>query len=169
MENKYKYYMRKYGTADDASVPIIDLESYFEGMVIRNVSGLSSRGAPKNVYKETYAETSEVRVYMPETVAKEATDVVINASFVGNERRDVYDDFCNYVSQGKIKYWDTVRNRLVHIILNAVIELDDDSLIGNEPFMTAEFKFMNIFGTSEKAAEEGFILTESESCILLES
>lgn len=163
-----KYYMRKYGTDDDASVPIIDLESYFDGMVIRSVNGLSSLGAPKNIYKETFAEDSEVRVYMPEVTERESTEVTIRASFRKSTRRDSYDEFCDYISNGKIKYWDSVRNRLVYLILDSSIELDDDFLTGNDPFMTVEFKFMNLFGRSYEANEAGHVLTENEGYIMLE-
>ena len=69
MGDRYKYYMKKYGTEDDTSVPTLDIEASYNGMIILQVSGLSSLGKPKNIYKETYAESSEVRVYIPENVA----------------------------------------------------------------------------------------------------
>ena len=145
---EYKYYMRKYGTADDDAVPIIDLESHFDGMIVRSVSGLSSVGTPKNIYTETYAEDSEVRVYLPETVERESTQVTIRASFRTTGRRSVYEAFCNYIIGSKIKYWDTVRNRLVYLLLDSAIELEEDFLFGSDPFLTVEFRFMNLFGRS---------------------
>lgn len=153
MMNGAKHYMQKYGTDDDSLVPIMDLEDDFPGLVYLEADGLSAKGAPKNIYFETYAENDETRVYVPKTVCRESTEIKITFGFFGKNRREVYDDFYDYVSHGKIKYWDTARNRMVKMVLDSSVEPEDDVLKGSTPYIRAEFSFRNLFGQSFRLCE----------------
>lgn len=144
--NGAKHYMQKYGTADDASVPVMDLENDFPGLVYIEATGLSAKGAPKNVYFETYAESDETRVHVPEKICRESTEIKMTFGFGGRDRRGVFDAFYDYVKQGKIKYWDTARRRMAKMVLDGSVEPSDDILKGNCPYILAEFTFRNLFG-----------------------
>lgn len=144
--NGAKHYMQKYGTADDTSVPIYDLEQDFPGLVYLQATGLSDKGAPKNIYFESYAESDETRVYIPEQVCRENTEIKLTFGFFGEHRRQVYDDFYDYVKSGKLKYWDTARRRMAKMVLSNAVEIEDDILIGGKPYMIVNFVFRNLFG-----------------------
>lgn len=144
--NGAKHYMQKYGTADDASVPVMDLERDFPGLVYIEATGLSAKGAPKNVYYETYAESDESRVHIPERICRESTEVKLKFGFGGTDRRAVFDAFYDYVKTGRIKYWDTARKRMAKMVLDGAVEPSDDVLKGNQPYIIADFTFRNLFG-----------------------
>lgn len=155
--NGAKHYMQKYGTEDDASVPIMDLEKDFSGLVYIEATGLSSKGAPKNVYFETYAESDETRVHIPENICRDSTEIKITFGFGGKDRREMFDTFYNYVKHGKIKYWDTARKRMAKMVLDSPVEPSDDILKGSEPYILADFTFRNLFGETfpVSAQEDG--------------
>lgn len=145
---EYHYYMQRYGTADDESQPVMDLEADFPGLVYKESTGLSSKGAPKNIYLESYAESNESRVYVPETVCRDSTEIKLKFGFGGASRRETFDSFYDYVSQGKVKYWDTLRNRVAYMVLNSAVEPSDDVVLGAQPYIIAEFPFTNLFGNT---------------------
>lgn len=144
--NGAKHYMQKYGTADDASVPVMNLETDFNGLVYLKAIGISDKGTPKNLYFETYAESDETRVHIPEQICRENTEITLTLAFFGENCRSVYDSFYDYVKSGKIKYWDTARNRVAKMVLSNAIEIEDDILKGGKPYMIADFIFRNLFG-----------------------
>lgn len=144
--NGAKHYMQKYGTPDDGAVPVIDLELDFPGLVYIESTGLSAKGAPKNVYYETYAESDETRVHIPDEVCRESTEIKITFGFGGQNRRGTFDMFYDYVKHGKIKYWDTARRRMAKMVLDGSVEPSEDILKGNCPYIIAEFTFRNLFG-----------------------
>lgn len=144
----YKFYISRYvdGSWEDGT----DLESYFEGLHYLKCYGLSKFGAVKNVFTETFAETSELRVYLPETVARENTDVEFEFVFDGENRRDTYHSFVEWLSGKRLKYWDTLRNRELEMILIESVEPEEDELLGSHPFIRVPFKFKNIKGQTTK-------------------
>lgn len=147
MDN-YKYYISRY--VNDSWEDGTDLESYFEGLHYLKCTGADSYGKPKNIFTETYAETSELRVYLPETVARENTDVEFEFVFDGENRRDTYHSFVEWLSGKRLKYWDTLRNRELEMILIESVEPEEDELLGSHPFIRVPFKFKNIKGQTEK-------------------
>lgn len=130
--------------------PDTDIEKKFSGLYYLSCKGLSAKGKIKNIYTETYAETDELRVFLPEHVSRDNVDIEFTFGFSGKNRRNTYDDFIDWISGYKIKYWDTCRNREVQMILIENIEPSDDELIGSEPFMKATFKFKNLNGQTVK-------------------
>lgn len=149
MSNEIKFYMSRYveGQWEEA----ISLTDYFNGLGYSKSKGLSSKGKIKNIYTESYPESSELRVYIPEDVARENTDIEFEFCFKGEYRRDIFDQFVSWLSGYKIKYWDTGRNRIAYMILVEAIEPDEDELYGSEPYIKATFKFKNLKGDTEKA------------------
>ena len=147
MENP-KFYMSRY--VNGAWEEAVDIEAYFNGLHYSKCEGLSNYGKPKNVYTETFAETSELRVYLPETVARENTDVEFEFVFDGENRRDTYHSFVEWLSGKRLKYWDTLRNRELEMILIESVEPEEDELLGSHPFVRVPFKFKNLRGQTEK-------------------
>lgn len=146
---KYHIYMQKEGEAAPK-----DLESAFLGLKYYQSKGLSNKGEPKNIYYEEYADSERVRVYIPETVCLESTDITLTLYFKGENRRDVFDTFYAYIENGKILFWDDVRKRKVLMVLNGEVSLSDDIFIGSDVYMSADFTFKNLYGRSFGLEEE---------------
>ena len=144
----YKFYMSRW--IDNAWEEQVSLEDYFSGMKYISCEGLSTKGKIKNIYTENFAEVEDLRVYMPETVVRENTDIEFVFGFEKANRRDTFDSFVDWVSGYKIKYWDTARNRELEMVLIDKIEVDEDILLGSSPFMTVNFKFKNLKGSTKK-------------------
>ena len=144
----YKFYMSRW--IDNAWETQVSLEDYFSGMKYISCEGLSNRGKIKNIYTENFAEFEDLRVYMPETVVRENTDIEFVFGFEKENRRDTFDSFVDWVSGYKIKYWDTARNRELEMVLIDKVEVDEDILIGSSPFITVNFKFKNLKGSTKK-------------------
>ena len=124
----------------------VNLMDRFKGLIVLEVKGMSNKGEVKNIYIERYAEADKLRVYMPDKVARQSTDIVILLAFVGVNRRDIYDAFIDYVSGHRIKYWATDRNREVEMFQQKAIEIEDDVLKGDVPYMVVPVKFTNVKG-----------------------
>ena len=144
----YKFYMSRW--IDNAWETQVSLEDYFSGMKYISCKGLSTKGKIKNIYTENFAEVEDLRVYMPETVVRENTDIEFVFGFEKGNRRDTFDSFVDWVSGYKIKYWDTARNRELEMVLIDKIEVDEDILLGSSPFITVNFKFKNLKGSTKK-------------------
>ena len=144
----YKFYMSRW--IDNAWETQVSLEDYFSGMKYISCKGLSTKGKIKNIYTENFAEVEDLRVYMPETVVRENTDIEFVFGFEKENRRDTFDSFVDWVSGYKIKYWDTARNRELEMVLIDKIEVDEDILLGSSPFITVNFKFKNLKGSTKK-------------------
>lgn len=127
-----------------------DIEATFEGLHYAKCTGLDSYGKVKNLYSETYSETSELRVFLPETVARENTDIEFEFVFDGENRRDTYHSFVEWLSGKKLKYWDTLRNRELEMILMESVEPEEDELYGSHPYIKVPFKFKNLKGETKK-------------------
>lgn len=128
----------------------VSIEDYFQGMKFVSCTGLSDKGKIKNIYTESYAETSELRVFIPSTITRENTEIEFSFGFQGENRRDVFDNFVEWVSGHKIRYWDTCRNREVDMVLINEISVDEDILLGTSPYIIVPFVFKNINGDTKK-------------------
>ena len=144
----YKFYMSRW--IDNAWETQVSLEDYFSGMKYVSCEGHSTKGKIKNIYTENFAEVEDLRVYMPETVVRENTDIEFVFGFEKENRRDTFDSFVDWVSGYKIKYWDSARNRELEMVLIDKVEVDEDILIGSSPFITVNFKFKNLKGSTKK-------------------
>lgn len=145
--NEYKFFMTR--LINNEWEKEISLEDYFNGMKYCSCTGLSIKGKPKNIYTESYAETEDLRIFLPESVVRENTDLEFVFAFRGKGRRDIYDMFCDWVTGHKIRYWDTCRMRQVDMVLLEATEPSDDYLYGSDPYITATFKFKNLKGSAE--------------------
>lgn len=144
----YKFYISR--LTDGSWEQEKSLEDDFEGLRYKKCTGLSKFGKPKNIYIENYAETDELRVFIPENVVRENTEIELELCFSGNNRRNVYDNFVNYITGHRIKFWDTCRKREVEMILVEAIEPSEDILTGSIPYIVASFKFTNCNGQTKQ-------------------
>ena len=139
MDN-FEFYIQREGEE-----PIAIQENY-ANIKYKQCKGLENVGKPKNKYTETYADADELRVYEPETVMRESTDITLTLVFVGRERKAAYRQFLDLVSTGKFYYWDTVRMKKAYLTLIESVSPSEDEYKGNEPYMLADFKFKNLWG-----------------------
>ena len=159
---KYKFYIQKYGRkywdknksqyVEEAKGELIDIEAQFKCKYVK-FEGLSETGKVKNIYTETYAEKEELRMYIPDEVLYENTDMSLTLLFAPDSTNDsdVQDNeraFFEYVSGHKIEYHDTFRNRYVSLILINKPEVIGEVLYGGSRYREVKYTFKNIYGRS---------------------
>ena len=138
------FYMKKVGEDTEYNI-----ENHWNGLLYKQFKGLSDYGKIKSVYTEEFAETDELQVYQNSTPIRENTDLTFTCIFIGNDRRKTYHSFVDFLSKGKIQYWDNIRKRKVTFILIEAIEPSDDKLYGGTPYIMASFKLKNIKGQTD--------------------
>lgn len=159
---KYKFYIQKYGRkywdknksqyVDEAKGELIDIEEQFKCKYVK-FEGLSETGKVKNIYTETYAETEELRVYIPDEVLYENTELSLTLLFAPDSENDsdVQNNeraFFEYISGRKIEYHDTFRNRYVSLLLLNKPEVVGEVLYGGSRYREVKYTFKNIYGRS---------------------
>ena len=159
---KYKFYIQKYGRkywdknksqyVEEAKGELIDIEAQFKCKYVK-FEGLSETGKVKNIYTETYAETEELRMYIPDEVLYENTDLSLTLLFAPDSANesDVQNNeraFFEYVSGHKIEYHDTFRNRYVSLLLINKPEVVGEVLYGGSRYREVKYTFKNIYGRS---------------------
>lgn len=159
----YKYFIQRDSKSLETE-EAVSIEDYFPGCKYLSFDGLSVYGAPKNITIEEYPEADEPRVYIPDVIVRETTDVTLTLYFVGAGRRDVYDNFVNFITGRKLTYWDTCRNRHVRLLFNNKTTITSDIVKGGKHYMMAEFKFTNLKGSSENKDMRKAI-TYNDMCI----
>ena len=158
----YKFYIQKYGRkywdknksqyVEEAKGELIDIEAQFKCKYVK-FEGLSETGKVKNVYTETYADSEELRVYVPDEVLYENTDMSLTLLFAPDSTNDsdVQNNeraFFEYVSGHKIEYHDTFRNRYVSLLLLNKPEVVGEVLYGGSRYREVKYTFKNIYGRS---------------------
>ena len=158
----YKFYIQKYGRkywdknksqyVEEAKGELIDIEAQFKCKYVK-FEGLSETGKVKNVYTEAYAETEELRMYIPDEVLYDNTDMSLTLLFApsSTEDNDVQDNeraFFEYISGHKIEYHDTFRNRYVSLLLINKPEVVGEVLYGGSRYREVKYTFKNIYGRS---------------------
>lgn len=129
--------------------PVKNLEKDFDGLRYKEFKGLENYGKLKSVYTETFAETDEVQVYMAPKIVRENIELTLTLLFVGDNRRATYHSFVDYISKGKIKYWDTVRKREVVFILTEAIEPEEDTAKEGDGYTMVSFTLTCINGQAK--------------------
>lgn len=148
MTNIVKHYMWKEGETSFTPGGQ-DIESRFEGLKYSQCDGLLDKGKRKNIHTESYADSDKLRVWQDDVVTREATDITFTFFFTGDNRLAVYNDFCEYISNGKIYYWDNIRKKRPCMVLVEAIKPKDDVYKGSVPYIAGDFKFKNIYGECE--------------------
>ena len=158
----YKFYIQRYSRKhynketsqyDKEDIgELIDIEEQFKCKYVK-FEGLSETGKVKNIYTETYAETEELRMYIPDEVLYENTEMSLTLLFAPNSTNDsdVQDNersFFEYISGHKIEYHDTFRNRYVSLLLLNKPEVVGEVLYGGSRYREVKYTFKNIYGRS---------------------
>ena len=139
--------MWKDGEAYNSPTSTNDLETRFDGLKYSKCDGLNSKGKRKDVHIEKYADSPEVRVWLgSDGPIREATDITFTFYFIGDSRQSVYESFIEYISNGKIHYWDTVRNKEAFMVLADQVKPKEDVYKGSTPYILSEVKFQNLWG-----------------------
>ena len=149
-EISYDFYLQKF-PVNGVTQEVINIEDYFVGAKYSKLNGIDRYGKIKNIYAESYPESSTLKVWIPETITRDNPEIELTLYFVGVNRRLVYHQFVQYISGSKLYYWDNCRNRKVAILLTEPVEPSDDKLYGSTPYITASFKFTNLDGQSEQS------------------
>lgn len=123
----------------------IDIEASFAGLKYLKCEGLEDIGKPK-IYSEEYADSSRTRVYIPETLNNEPTQVKLTLLFVGANRRAVLNEFNEYIRQGFHRYYDTARKRELVFYIDSEIKISDDLLKGSTPYIQCTYTLKNVYG-----------------------
>lgn len=124
----------------------MNLEKDFNGLRYSRAEGLDKIGKAKNIYTEKYADSDRTRVYMPEVVTNEPTTVNFTFVFVGDNRRNVYDEFLEYVRNGYKVYYDDARRKYLYFFVNSEIKPAEEAHYGSMPYLKMTLSVQNIFG-----------------------
>lgn len=142
-----KFYMQKVDTSGNlVSDTLKDLEVDFNGLLYAKSEGLLNKGKRKNIYTEDYADSDTLRVWQGDDVTREATNVTFTFYFVGDTRQSVYDAFYEYIKNGIISYYDTLRYKEARLVFIEALETKEDIFKGSTPYINVSFKFQNLWG-----------------------
>lgn len=136
-------YMQRVDIEDQ---PQLSLEGSFPGLKYVESSGISEIGKPKNQYTENYADSNELRTYIPDSVCNDSREVALTLLFIGDDRRLVYQMFMEYISAGVHRYTDNVRGMYVDLLLTDAVEISEDIFNGSVYYITSKFKFKTTSG-----------------------
>lgn len=158
----YKFYIQKYSRKhwnnetgqydEEAKGELIDIEAQFKCKYVK-FEGLSETGKVKNIYIETFAESEELRMFIPDEVLYENTDISLTLLFAPDSANDsdVQNNeraFFEYISGHKIEYHDTFRNRYVSLLLLNKPEVVGEVLYGGSRYREVKYTFKNLYGRS---------------------
>lgn len=145
MYNNETYYIARF--EEETWKPYEDIEEKYDGhLQVSSVSGVRAKGKIKNIYTESYAETSNTRVYLPTAIARENTTIKMVIAF---DKMDAYENFVSWISGYRLKYVDKVRNREVEMIMIDEPAEQEAYEKGSHPFFVMEFTFKNLTGDSK--------------------
>lgn len=147
----YKFYMQEC-TKDYVPIDgtLKDLEKDFTSLRYSKCVGLDDYGKPKNVYTEQYADSNELRVWIPDEITREATIVKFTFYFIGEERKATFHSFMAYLYDGIHAYWDDCRNRKFYFVLTDKVAISDEMLYGDKPYFKVELTVQNLKGNTEE-------------------
>lgn len=147
----------------------VEIHSLWPGMWLLKSENVTAYGKPKNIVTESYAETDGLKVWLPATLAREATDVTLTMCFLdeGGDRYAQYDSFVAYISNHVFQWWDTVRRRRERLLLTEKTE-PNENFHGGIPYLEAKFKFKNVDGKAESVAGYWTFAWSEQLCVKVE-
>lgn len=122
-----------------------DLEADFSGLKYLKCEGLEDVGEAR-IYTENYADSDRTRVYIPDELTNEPTTVKLTLIFVGDNRRNAFNTFNEYIRNGIHAYWDTARNKELIFYIKDGIKPSDDIYKGSTPYMQCTYTLTNVYG-----------------------
>lgn len=150
----YEFFMREVDNKGNLLGNEINLEKAFDGLKYSAIVGIDNLGAVKNIYTETYADANRVRVSIPEKVQRESTQITLVLYFVGEKRAEVFKSFCDYICNGRHRYWDTARSKYFDFYISEELTPSDELWYGSTPYFKVDVKMNNIFGQTFDSHED---------------
>ena len=150
----YEFFMQEVDNKGNLLGNEINLEKAFDGLKYSAIVGIDNLGAVKNIYTETYADANRVRVSMPEKVQRESTQITLVLYFVGEKRAEVFKSFCDYICNGRHRYWDTARSKYFDFYISEELTPSDELWYGSTPYFKVDVKMNNIFGQTFDSDED---------------
>jgi hypothetical protein len=149
----------------------ISLEDHFEGLKYSKCEGLDTIGAAKNIYEEKYADSDNIRVYMPVKtdengntlkddkgntlfdIKNESTIIKLTLFFVGKNRINTRDTFNGYIRNGFHKYWDTARKKMFQFYVTKELPVGEEKWYGSTPYLKCEYTLNNVTGKAISSSD----------------
>lgn len=149
-ENAYKFYFQEVEKKDGQWMlkpnTKKDLEVDFYGSIrYSKAEGITTVGKPR-IYTETYSDSDELRVYVPDNITNDATKVVFTLYFFGDNRHKAYNEFNDYIRNGVHRYWDTARNRYFNFVVADEIKIGEEQWYGSLPYFEVKYTVQNLNG-----------------------
>lgn len=144
MSKKYRFYV----TRLDGGLTLLDSPKDIEagfGCLYSRCEGLGRTGKAR-FYTEEYADSDEVRAYFPGEDTAEAFEMTLTVEFIGESRADNYRKMCEFLSGGRVMYYDTARCRVFIGYLSDGSEPKEDVYKGSVPYIEVAFKFKSLYG-----------------------
>lgn len=147
---EYDFYFQKVEKMDGKWELVPDtqknLEVDFNGCIrYSKAEGINTIGKAK-IYTESYSDSDEIRVYVPEDIANESTKVTFTLYFFGEQRYEAYNEFNDYIRNGVHRYWDTARNRYFHFVVDDEIKISSEQWYGYMPYLEVKYSVKNLNG-----------------------
>lgn len=116
--------------------------------------GLEDKGKPKNFVTEKYADSERVRLYIPDELKRDTTQINLTMCFIGEQRQQVQQNFYDYIKERPVVYWDTARKRTAILLLESAVKLDEDEYLTSTPNICVKYTFTNLYGECPTHASE---------------
>lgn len=150
-EREVKHYMKQQG-GEFVVNPISgwdDIELKFPGLKYMSAKGLFDKGEPKNRYIEQHANSDKLRAWIGDPICRKATEIDFVFVFEGESRQSTFESFYNYISTGRVDYWDSRRMKWAKMILLDEFTTKEEKWLGSKPYIELSVKMQNIYGECE--------------------
>lgn len=135
----YKYFIKQVDSVDTNEH---DLEVEFPTLHVLEVEGLMAHGDPNNIYKESFPESSEQKVYIGPSTVK-SNKITIDLFFRGSNCHEDFEAFEALVTGYIVQYRDTYRNKTVRMYKSKATKISSDVRRDAESYMEVTFTFQN--------------------------
>lgn len=157
--SQYNHYMQRIDIANQSAINIEEYSS-FSGLLYMRAEGMNDVGKAKNIYTETYADSDNLRVFLPKhlssgemvhsvsDIANEATKITMHFLVVGtdSQRQTTIKNFRDYVREGVHRYWDDARNLEFDFIVTEEFKVSDERWHGSSPYVELAVTMQNLNG-----------------------
>jgi len=149
--SEYRHYMQR---IDIPNQNIVDIEDTYPNLQYLKAEGILDIGAAKNVYTEEYADSDNLRYFVPAdgTIANKNT--TINMVFIVTgppvDRDATISAFLEYVRTGVHRYWDNARNREFSFVIKDEIKVSDERWHGSSPYVELTIPLTNLNGSTRQ-------------------
>jgi hypothetical protein len=150
-------YMRRDGDSEP-----VEITEKFSGLRYAKCEGLLDKGKRKDVYTEKYADSDELRVWMSDSINREATTISLTVYFTGADRHSQYNQFYDFINNRKIYYWDTKRLKQAYMILIDKLDPKEEVHLGSIPYIGVTAKFQNLWGECKDCNEDGTLINNAD-------